>query len=227
LSDEGASTALSEPDDESIATVERAGKDLFVGAVALTLHMTASVLSGTGRAFARGISEVSGAATSQSHIEFVENATKDDAESHKLTSQVEELFRDWRELRFESGMENDVSRLLWRLLMMNPTTLIESLATVIVAERASPRVAAEALRHLGRFAHPPSHQDRLWLLARALKSSSPMSRDGAGLGLAHLNDPSAIPDLKAAIEREPIESLRADLNQVLEDLQRSKDASTR
>jgi hypothetical protein len=124
-------------------------------------------------------------------------------------------------------VENDVSRVLWRLLMLHPTGLVEALATVITAEKASPRVAAEALRHLGRFVHPPSRQDRLWLLERALKSSSPISRDGASLGLAHLNDPSAIPHLQAAIEREPIESLRQDLKQILEDLKRAKDASAR
>ena len=104
--------------------------------------------------------------------------------------------------------------------MAQPTMLIEALAAVVLTEKTSPRVAAEVLRHLGRFVHPPSYRDRLWLLERALKSSSPMSRDGASLGLAHLNDPAAIPYVQKAIDAEPIESLKEDLRQILNGLQK-------
>jgi hypothetical protein len=209
-----ASTALETP--EPLTTVECAGRDVFTRAIALSAHLALSGFSRTSRAFALGVNE---ATTSLPRIEYIANATADVGHSLELQREITALFRQWQELRFEDGMENDLSRRLWRLLMTHSTLLVEALAAVIVTERVSPRVAAEALRHLGRFAHPPSHRDRLWLLERGLRSASPVSRDGASLGLAHLNDPSAIPYLQAAIEREPVASLRDDLRQVLDALQ--------
>ena len=209
-----ASTALETP--EPFTAVERAGKDVFTRAFALSAHLALSGFSSTSRAFALGVND---ATTSLPRIEYIANATADVGHSQELQHEIGVLFRQWQELRFEDGIENDLSRSLWRLLMTHSTKLIEALAAVIVTEKVSPRVAAEALRHLGRFAHPASRKDRLWLLERSLRSASPLSRDGASLGLAHLGDPSAIPYLRAAIEREPVASLRDDLRQVLDALQ--------
>jgi hypothetical protein len=219
---DGASTVLSEPEAESPANIERAARDVFARAAVLTVHLALSGLSQAGRAFSMGVSD---AMTSYPSVEYVENATAAVARSQELASEIEKLFRQWHELRFEDGMENDLSRMLRRLLMAHPTLLMEALAAVIVTEKSSPRVAAEVLRHLGRFVHPPSQRDRLWLLGRALKLSSPMSRDGASLGLAHLNDPAAIPYLQKAIDAEPVESLKEDLRQILNGLQNASDAT--
>jgi hypothetical protein len=214
MSDNG-STALEPP--EPLLAVERAGRDVFTRAFALSAHLALTSFSRTSRAFALGVND---AKTSLPRIEYIANATADVGHSQELQQKIDVLFRQWQELRFEDGMENDVSRTLWRLLMTHSTLLVEALASVIVSEHVSPRVAAEALRHLGRFAHAASHRDRLWLLERGLRSKSAVSRDGAGLGLAHLNDPAAIPYLQAAIDREPIASLRDDLQQVLDSLRR-------
>ena len=119
----------------------------------------------------------------------------------------------WPDVRVDAENSSDF------LYQINRPLLVEALAAIVVAERVSPKVTGEALRHLGRFAHAPSQKDRLWLLERGLSSTSPLSRDGAGLGLAHLSDPAAIPYLQAAIEREPVRSLKDDLQQVLDVLQ--------
>lgn len=199
--------------------VERAGIDVFTRAFALSAHLALTSLSKANRAFVLGVNE---ALTTPTRVECVTNAnmTADLWQSQELSQEVRTLFRQWQELRFEDGMENALSRSLWRLLVTHSTSLVKALAAVIVTEQVPPRVAAEALRHVGRFAHEPSHRDRLWLLERSLSSASPLNRDGASLGLAHLNDPAAIPYLQAAIEREPIESLKSDLRQVLDALQR-------
>lgn len=218
MSDHGASTALVELEDHSATTVERAGKDMFGRAAVLTAHMALS------RAFARGITD---AMTSPPLVEYVQNATNAGDYGQELATDVDRLFRRWQDLRFEDGMENDVSRKLWRLLMIHSSILITALASIIAVEKTNPRVAAEALRHLGRFIHPPSHRDRLWLLEWGLHLSSPMSRDGASLGLAHLNDPAAIPYLQAAIDAEPIESLKEDLKQVLAGLNNAAASQTK
>lgn len=223
MSDIGSSTAPIANDSEQ-AAIARNGMDAFARAAALTVRLTLGGGSRAGRAFLVGISD---AITTPPRIEYLANATKAGEGVQELTSHLEKLFRDWQELRFEDGMENDLSRLLWRLLMTHSTMLVEALASILIAEHVSPRVAAEALRHLGRFTHPPTHRDRLWLLGRALRSESPLGRDGAGLGLAHLDDPAAIGYLEAAIDAEPLQSLKQDLRQVLEGLQQTKDAAAR
>ncbi len=172
------------------------------------------------RPFVVGVSD---AMTTSPQVEYLVNATRTDQSIQKLASRLERLFRDGEELRFEDGIENELSGQLYRLLMFHSAILIEALAAVIVAEQVNSRVAAEALRHLGRFVHPPTHLDRLWLLGRALTSSSPLERDGAALGLAQLDDPAAIGYIKAAIDAETVGSLKEDLKQILEGLQHTRE----
>jgi hypothetical protein len=61
----------------------------------------------------------------------------------------------------------------------------------------------------------------LWLLERSLGSRSSRIRDGAVLGLAFLDDAAAIPYLRQVIDREPVKELRADMEQVLAQLESS------
>jgi hypothetical protein len=152
-----ASTALESS--EPLVDVERAGLDVFARAFALSAQLALSGLSRTSRAFALGVND---AVTSVPRLEYIANATADLGQPRELQQRIAGLFEQWQELRFEDGMENEVSRTLWRLLMTHSRLLVESLASVVLTERVSPRVVAEALRHLGRFAHPTSHNDRLW-----------------------------------------------------------------
>jgi HEAT repeat protein len=84
-----------------------------------------------------------------------------------------------------------------------------------VTEQVNAEVASEAMRWLGHIDHPITYRSRLHLLERSLHNSSARVRDGAGLGLASLDDPHAIPYLKQAIEREQYQELRHDLKQVV------------
>jgi hypothetical protein len=220
MNDTGTSTAFTA--ESEAAAITHAGLQAFARAAALTVRLALEGSSAASRAFIIGVSD---AITTAPRFEYLANATIAEESFRELAAQLETHFRNWQELRFEDGVENDVSRQLWLLLITHSSLLIEALASVITAEKTSARVAAEALRHLGRFVHPSSHTERLWLLAHALRSSSPLSRDGASLGLAHLEDPSAIPYLKAAIESEPDQSLKQDLQQVLDGLQQTKDAA--
>jgi hypothetical protein len=67
---------------------------------------------------------------------------------------------------------------------------------------------AAALRMLGIDPSPATPSGAKWLLARGLRSSSPSVRDGALVGLMNLDDPSAVPIIAKAAERETIESLK-------------------
>lgn len=198
---------------------------LVASAGMLILHMWLSAATSAGRAVSVQISDVATGAPSEALHEVI-SSSRSSADMEELARELDRKFVRWQSLRFEDGIENELSRTLYRLLMERPKALIEALAGILVAEKVSPRVAGEALRHLGRFTHAPSHQERLWLLARSLRLASPLTKDGAALGIAHLNDPAAIPYLQAAIAAEPGGTLRDDLEDVLASLQHADDAST-
>lgn len=89
-------------------------------------------------------------------------------------------------------------------------------------EKCEVEVVAEALRWLGHIEHASSYRFRFWLLEKSLSHSSVLVRDGAVLGLSFLDDPAAIPSLEQALDREPSAALRADMQQVLAQLQHTK-----
>lgn len=132
---------------------------------------------------------------------------------------IENLFNLGRNELFEDGMESHFSNELIWLVKRHSELAILEVARLIVSEKADPRVASEALKWLGRIKHVDSASFRLWLLLRGLTSSSPLVREGAGLGLSFMNEPMAIPFLSQAVERERISELQDDLRLVLEQLQ--------
>jgi hypothetical protein len=118
----------------------------------------------------------------------------------------------------EDGMPNAVSEYLPGLLAKDYTAVIPALLSVIEAGSTTPIIAAELLKELGRLRNAASHASRLWVLERALSLSSPFIRDGAGLGLARLADPDALPYLRRAVEGELNAQTRADLQLVIDEL---------
>jgi hypothetical protein len=116
-------------------------------------------------------------------------------------------------------MESTFAKGLIKLIKQYGNDAIAELAYFIVDEKASADVTAEALRWLGLMNHPPSYRWRLWLLERSLGSRSSRIRDGAVLGLAFLDDAAAMPYLRQVIDREPVKELRADMEQVLTQLE--------
>ena len=145
----------------------------------------------------------------------------------KVEEALRALFALGREEQFEDGMETDFSRKLMMLVDEYGDEAIAVIDDLINRdERTNSEVASEALRWLGQMDNPLSHHHRLWLLERSLNHSSARVRDGAALGLAFLDDPNAIPYLERAIEKEPIEELRQDLKQILEQLKDTLREST-
>lgn len=123
---------------------------------------------------------------------------------------------------FEDGMENPFTAGVTRLIQRAGGRGMEPLAHLLVSESMPAEVAAEALRCLGRMEHPLTHSYRRWVLEHRLISVSPLVRDGAALGLAYLDDPHAIPYLRRAVGNEQDADLRADLEQVLVQLEASR-----
>ena len=151
--------------------------------------------------------------------DFEGSSTEPLSVRYSLSTELETLFASGKDCLFEDGVGTEFSRELSYLVWRYGETAVDLIADLIVNEKIDAEVASEALRWLGRVDHAPTCQRRLWLLEKALFSSSPKIRDGAGLGIASMDDPHAIPYIKQAIEKESIQDLRQDLEQVLEQLE--------
>jgi HEAT repeat protein len=135
-----------------------------------------------------------------------------------ILDQFQKLFDAGREEVFEDGIQTAFSKRLTYYIEGCGEVAIEALTQLIVGGQVNSEVASEALRWIGRMHHSASFFQRLLLLERCLNSSSSRVRDGAVLGLASIDEPSAIPYLERAIAKEQIEELRQDMIQVLEQL---------
>lgn len=77
----------------------------------------------------------------------------------------------------------------------------------------------EMLRQIGLLEHAPSHGARLRVLTDSMRHEDPRIRDAAGLGLSFLDDASALPNLREAYSAESEPWLRANLEQVIAQLE--------
>jgi hypothetical protein len=135
-----------------------------------------------------------------------------------LYSKVLSLFVAARSTDFEDGIHTEFSRSLVRLVELLGNSAVEVVASVILKEKVNPTVAAEALKWIGHIDQPKSYAFRLWLLEKSLRSSFPIVRDAALLGVASLDDHHSIPAVNDAISHETCPELREDLSQVLRQL---------
>jgi hypothetical protein len=131
---------------------------------------------------------------------------------------VDRLFTVARGETFEDGMISEFSRDLTELLGQYGDSVIRAVGTRISNSAMISSIVAEALRWLGEVHHDSSRHERLRLLERELWNETARVRDAAALGLASMDDPAAIPYLERAIAQETNGELRADMQQVLEQL---------
>jgi len=149
----------------------------------------------------------------------LESSTTPEEELEDIGANARFLFEAAKEEVFEDGIERDFEAELADLITRYGDDALAILSNLIIGEQVCGEVACEALQVLGRIFHPPTYEMRLWLLERSLFGSSAWIRDGAVLGLAWLDDPHATRYLRRAIEREQIEELREDMEQVLVQLE--------
>lgn len=129
------------------------------------------------------------------------------------------LFHEAQEEVFEDGMESVFSRRLLTLLAEHGEMAMNQIILLAEEDKIAPEVLAEALRWFGHMADGVAYAHRRWLLEHCLHHASTRVRDGAILGLSFLEDPRTIPALERALRQEPHATLRADIEQVLADLQ--------
>jgi hypothetical protein len=156
------------------------------------------------------------AATQDSVVVDAESSTQ--LRAPAIEGALAALLADAREDLMEDGMNNTVNERLPPLLLMHPQSIIRALAGLIEAGQTPPIIAAQLLKELGRARIAASHSQRRWVLERALCSPSPVTRDGAGLGLARLGDHRSLRYLVRAVEIEADPELRTDLQRVVDEL---------
>ena len=151
-----------------------------------------------------------------------EGSTEASDADHDVYAELERVFWAANGEAFEDGMESAFSRELIWMVRRHSDQAMEAITHLLVYERVSPEAASEALRWLGRVEDAPTYTYRRWLLERCLLCSSPLVRDGAGLGLASLNDPHAAPYLRHALSNESCIELRKGFDQVLAQLETAR-----
>ncbi len=109
--------------------------------------------------------------------------------------------------------------LMFKAIMYFDSLTIMILDNLIENGKIDHLLAIKILSYLGRINHPNTFHHRTLLLAKSLKHKSRYIREGARLGLLYLKNPSVIPSIKQAIEREYSELLKEKLIYTLEKLE--------
>jgi hypothetical protein len=135
-----------------------------------------------------------------------------------VTQELTDLFFSAQEEFFEDGMDSTFALRLIELVVACGIPVVKELERSIANPAINSETSEEALKAIGRINDPETYSARLSLLEYALASPEPRIRDAAGLGLASLDDPRAIPYLKRAVAKEEITQLRRCLQQVLDQL---------
>lgn len=146
-------------------------------------------------------------------------STEEHQHKEYINSQIESIFWEAKRENFEDGMESKFSQNLLSFIRKYSQDAVESITSLIVYGKVNSEVAGEALRWIGRIEHPDSYGFRRWLLERSIILPSARVRDGALLGIASMDDKHAIKYLKDAIDKEKYNDLKADMIQVLEQLE--------
>ena len=137
------------------------------------------------------------------------------ARDRNAETRFEAAFQRASEELFEDGMESVFTSELQSLVEVYGLESAAILTRLLETKHLSAEVWAEAMRWIGRVESAIPRESRLWLLEKGLSSASPSVRDGAIVGLAWMNEPSARPYLERALDVEPSEELRRDIKQVL------------
>jgi HEAT repeat protein len=140
-------------------------------------------------------------------------------QEERIRENLKTLFQIHAYEDFEDGMQSEFVDELILYILKYGSRAVNAISSIILTESAKPQVIFEALRWLGRLTHPMSYYSRLFLLERSLLSSSRWIRDGAALGLASMKDTHAIPYLREAANKEKIQDLRRDMEDVLAHLE--------
>ena len=141
-----------------------------------------------------------------------------------IRSALGRAFRNGSEEAFEYGMESKFSGILDSLIRSYSNDAVVEVERILAQADISLNVREECLLQLGAIEHNPTSQSRLSLLIDHLWSEQIGVRDCAALGIASMDDPSAIHPLQHAVRVEKSDRLRDDLQLVLDQLMATRNA---
>ena len=136
----------------------------------------------------------------------------------RVVTQIENAFVAASEEVFEGGFDSNFSLTLVALVHTYGRVAIEALDQAIRFERNF-EVKAEAIQQIGSIEDWRTHHLRLAILLHQLESEDARIRDAASIGVADMDDPSAIQAVREALDRETSTSLRRNLGLVLGQLE--------
>ena len=137
------------------------------------------------------------------------------AQHEELREDTERFLRVAAEEPYRDGMEGRPQAALRRFLAKGSVAAVHVLGSRILPRWANRGVAADVARLLGRVHDPTSVDERRHVVERLLHSESPLVRDSAAVALADMEDRRGIRPLEEAIEREPLSSLKDDMELAL------------
>lgn len=130
------------------------------------------------------------------------------------------------EIVFEDGMTTPFSRAVAHSVNVYRLAAVEAIRTGLAQSILRGEAASDALTWAARSA-PPSIADEIRaLLEEAIEDPSFIVRDGALLGIASMDDPRSIPAVRQAIAQEPIEELAREMEDVLAQLEETRECHT-
>jgi hypothetical protein len=123
---------------------------------------------------------------------------------------------------FEDGVDSKFAQTLSTLAHAYGIAAIAAVENFVRSPSSNVEIAVEAAEWLGEAEHPASQRYRRTLLEWLLGSASTRLRHGAAAGLASMDDPSSLPALRVAYDRESNQRLRKFLGLVVDQLERTE-----
>jgi len=140
-----------------------------------------------------------------------------------VEARLADVFAEARHVWFEDGIESEFSRAFSTLIHTYGDTAVSAAETLLSSPSTNIEVAIEAAHALGEVDHLPSLRYRRSLLEKLLLTApSVRLRHGAAAGLASMDDPSSLPAVTEAYDRESNQRLRQYLQLVVDQLERTR-----
>ena len=153
-----------------------------------------------------------------------ESATSVDGEQVRvLDDEIEAIVTTATEESIRDGMESETEVRLGRFVALHSIAGVHRLSARVNSGCINMGTAADIVRVLGQFEHKETHDERLWIAARMLRSGTAVARDASASALEELGDPRALGILQEAASVEAIPELRADLEMALGQLKKNTD----
>ena len=157
-------------------------------------------------------------------VQQFESATSvDEQQARALDSEIEAIVSLATEENIEDGMDSQTEVRLGAFIALRSIGGVERLSGRLTSGCINAGATADIVRVLGCIDHTESHDERLWIAVRMLRSGQPPIRDAGAVALEELGDKRAVHALQEAAKVESIPDLRADIGLALRELKRSID----